>query len=63
MRKAVFKLSGKESLLKELPFFEHLSDDEKKQADSYSSVKEYKKGSLIHSGGSECLGMIMLISG
>ena len=63
MRKAVFKLSGKESLLKNLPFFEHLSDDEKKQADSYSSVREYKKGSLIHSGGSECLGMIMLISG
>ena len=55
-------MEKKEEYLKSLPFWERLSEDERAMAAAHSSVKEYKKGSVIP-GGSGCAGMLLIISG
>ena len=49
--------------LKQLPFYNHLSKQEKEDIIKFSSIKNYSKGTLIHSNENECLGLIMLIKG
>lgn len=50
-------------LLEKLPFWEKLTIEEKSEVKKYAKLKEYKKGSLIHSENSDCLGMIMIVTG
>lgn len=52
--------------LKELPFWESLSEDEKNRIESQSVIKNYEAGSFLHGncdGGGSCLGMVHVISG
>ena len=49
--------------LKQLPFYNRLSKQEKEDIIKFSSIKNYSKGTLIHSNENECLGLIMLIKG
>ena len=46
-----------------LPFWEALTEQEKESVRNTSSLRRYKKGSFIRSGGSECLGMLLLLEG
>ena len=49
--------------LSQLPFYEHLTNQQKEQMESVSYVVQFKKGQIIHDQGSDCLGMIMLLEG
>lgn len=49
--------------LKRLPFWSALTEQEKELIQSRSFVRRYEKGSFVHSSGSECLGMLFLLSG
>ncbi len=49
--------------LSQLPFYEHLTNQQKEQMESVSYVAQFKKGQIIHDQGSDCLGMIMLLEG
>ena len=52
-----------EQYLTRLPFWEALTEQEKESVRNTSSLRRYKKGSFIRSGGSECLGMLLLLEG
>ena len=52
-----------EEYLKELPFWNNLSDSERKQLCASAVIKSYDKGQEIHGSGNDCLGMIYIISG
>ena len=52
-----------ETVLREMPFFVHLTEDEKNQALSTVTVRTYRKGDILHSHTSDCLGLICLLSG
>lgn len=56
-------MSDKNIYLKILPFWEHLSSDEKNLINESSIITEYGKGKIIHSDDDKCLGMIYIISG
>lgn len=56
-------MSDKSIYFKNLPFWEHLSSDEKKLIIENSTITEYEKGRIIHSDEDKCLGMIYIISG
>ncbi len=47
----------------QLAFWDELSEDEKAYAEQNTCIQSHKKGSLLHSCGNECLGMISVISG
>ena len=49
--------------LKILPYWNSLSEDEKTFVRAHSAVHAYQKGALIHSGGCECLGMLLVLRG
>ena len=55
---------NKESYLKEtLPFFKSLSEEEKNELISKSTIGQFKKGELVHSKNSSCTGLLITISG
>lgn len=49
--------------LETLPFFNHLSDDEKQSLISFSTLQKYPKGTLIHTPDDTCLGLVIVIEG
>lgn len=53
----------KEILQKYLPFYNELSEAEKKKADNKTTVVSSPKGMVIHNGNEDCLGFIVVISG
>ena len=53
----------KEKLLSELPFWNFLNMQEKKEIIKHSNIKKYKKDSMIFNNSNECLGMVKVISG
>ena len=53
----------KMQLLKELPFWNDLSEKEQESTAGYAQIRSYKTGNIIHSADHECLGMIRIISG
>lgn len=53
----------KEEYLKKLPYWQYLSQEEKKAALRHAFLYEYKKGSVVRSFGGECLGMLMVLRG
>ncbi len=53
----------KEKLLSELPFWNFLNMQEKKEIIKHSNIKKYKKDSMIFNNSNECLGMTKVISG
>ena len=52
-----------EKLLSELPFWNFLNMQEKKEIIKDSNIKKYKKDSMIFNNSNECLGMTKVISG
>ena len=52
-----------EKLLSELPFWNFLNMQEKKEIIKHSNIKKYKKDSMIFNNSNECLGMTKVISG
>ena len=51
------------NILGSLPFWEHLSDEEKAFALRNSAVRHAPKGSLLYSRGCACLGLAVVITG
>lgn len=49
--------------LARLPYWADLSAAEREAVAQHAVVRHYPKGSIIHSGGSACLGMILVLSG
>ncbi len=49
--------------LQKLPFCEHLTDAERERIRSNSYIREFAKDSILHDHNSDCLGMVVLISG
>lgn len=49
--------------LQVLPFWKHLSNNEQEDILSYSIVKSFPKGSIIHTQDDSCLGMIIVLKG
>ncbi len=52
-----------EPYLTQLPFWEVLTKQEKEAVRNGASLRRYKKGAFVHSGGNECLGMLLLLKG
>lgn len=46
-----------------LPFFKNLSEEEKNELISKSSVTKYEKGEIVHSKNSTCTGLLLTLSG
>lgn len=53
----------KSDYLNKLEFWNKLTSKEQEELNKNSVIKEYKKGSIIHSENNECLGMMILIQG
>lgn len=49
--------------LSKLPFWTHLTNNEKEYALSNAALKHYEKGELIHGCNDSCLGMMYIIKG
>ena len=49
--------------LPRLPYWGDLTDAERDAVARHAVVRHYPKGSVIHSGGSACLGMICVLHG
>ena len=50
-------------LLKELPYWEHLTESEKKQAEGAAYVRHYEPGEQLYGPDVECVGMIHILKG
>ena len=46
-----------------LPFWQLLTEQERDTVQWSAMVRRYEKGALIHGGGSECLGLLLVLSG
>lgn len=52
-----------ENILNKLPFWTSLTEQEKEILRKSAVIRRYEKGSFIHSGDRDCLGMLFIISG
>lgn len=50
-------------ILKSLPFFPDLSEDQQKELENQARIKTYREGDILHDHHAECLGMVTMISG
>ncbi|MBR5501632.1 MAG: Crp/Fnr family transcriptional regulator [Oscillospiraceae bacterium] len=50
-------------ILHALPFWNGLTESEKQQIESFSITRAFPSGSIIHDGGKDCLGLLILLSG
>lgn len=53
----------KRQCIKSLPYYDKLTDTDKRIILDNSAVREYKKGDTIFNGGTRCLGHILILSG
>ncbi|MDE5984872.1 MAG: Crp/Fnr family transcriptional regulator [Eubacterium sp.] len=49
--------------LEKLPFWNKLTTEEKSQLNSFTIIKQYKKGDIIYSENDICLGAVMIVGG
>lgn len=49
--------------LEQLPFWNKLTSEEKSQLNSFTIIKQYKKGDIIYSDNDICLGAVMIVGG
>ena len=47
----------------QLPFWKDLTERERETVQRSAVPRRYDKGALIHDGGSECLGLVLVLSG
>ena len=52
-----------EAAVSRLPFWQLLTEQERDTVQRSAMVRRYEKGTLIHDGGSECLGLLLVLSG
>ena len=52
-----------EEHLRQIPFWKDLPEEEKETLRCSAFLRRYPKGSLIHGGQNECLGMLLLLQG
>ena len=52
-----------EAAVSRLPFWQLLTEQERDTVQWSAMVRRYEKGALIHGGGSECLGLLLVLSG
>ena len=52
-----------EEHLRQIPFWKDLPEEEKEALRCSAFLRRYPKGSLIHGGQNECLGMLLLLQG
>lgn len=52
-----------EAAVSRLPFWQLLTEQERDTVQWSAMVRRYEKGALIHDGGSECLGLLLVLSG
>ena len=52
-----------EQMAARLPFWSLLTDREQETVRRSAVTRRYEKGALIQDGGSECLGMLLVLSG
>ena len=52
-----------EDRLVQLPFWKDLTERERETVQRSAVTRRYEKGALIHDGGSECLGLVLVLSG
>ena len=52
-----------EAAVSRLPFWQLLTEQERDTVQQSAMVRRYEKGALIHDGGSECLGLLLVLSG
>ena len=51
------------SILEKLPFWDSLTDDERDLVARCSTIREFQRGESVHSAGSACLGLILVLEG
>lgn len=56
-------INKKDFLEKTIPFFNELKEDDKDSIISRSFIAEYKKNQVVHTKDSECIGLLLTISG
>lgn len=56
-------MSELQTMLEQLPFWKNLSQDEKERTLSFSAIRDYKKGNILHATDSDCLGLAMVLEG
>lgn len=56
-------MEDKNAYLIKLPYWKHLTDEEKTLIENHFTIQEYEKGSIVHGCGNECLGQILMIEG
>ena len=49
--------------LEQLPFWSHLSDDEKQMTESLSVIRDFDKGNILHAMDKDCLGLAVVLKG
>lgn len=49
--------------LRELPFWKHLSAEEKERAAALSTIREYEAGNILHAMEGDCLGLVVVLQG
>ena len=49
--------------LQQLPFWEHLTEEEKRQTESYTVIAEFDKGNILHAMDKDCLGLAVVLKG
>ena len=52
-----------ERTLTQLPFWSSLTEQEQETLHRSALVRQYEKGAFVHSGDTECLGMLFILSG
>lgn len=61
----IILLSNKDNhlLANALPFWKHLTDQEKSMLQNYTTTNHYKKGQVLHSVDRDCLGVLIVKTG
>ena len=63
MAAAITAATDMEAAVSRLPFWQLLTEQERDTVQWSAMVRRYEKGALIHGGGSECLGLLLVLSG
>ena len=63
MAAAITAATDMEAAVSRLPFWQLLTEQERDTVQQSAMVRRYEKGALIHGGGSECLGLLLVLSG
>ena len=49
--------------LEKMPFWGHLSEDEKERTSALTQIRDFKKGNILHAMDKDCLGLAVVLKG